>query len=217
MLTTLLENNRRWSERVNALEPDFFPSLARQQEPTYLWIGCSDSRVPANQICGLLPGEIFVHRNVGNVVVHTDLNCLSVLQFAVDHLHVKHIIVCGHYGCGGVRAAWEDQRLGLVDNWLRHIQDVRHKHIGRLASLTPERCQVDHLCELNVIEQAVNVCQTTVVRDAWRRGQDLAVHAWIYSLDDGRIRDLGMSVESEDRLAPELEHALRGLEEKPAE
>lgn len=212
MLTQLLENNRRWSERVNALEPDFFPSLARQQSPAYLWIGCSDSRVPANQICGLLPGEIFVHRNVANVVVHSDLNFLSVLQFAVDHLHVKHIIVCGHHGCGGVRAAWEDQSLGLADNWLRHVQDVRHKHIGRLAKLPPALCQVDHLCKLNAIEQAANVCQTTVVRDAWRRGQKVAVHAWVYRLTDGLVEDLEFSVEGEDGLAPELERALARLD-----
>jgi carbonic anhydrase len=182
-------------------EPDFFARLARQQTPQYLWIGCSDSRVPANQIVGLLPGEMFVHRNVANVVVHTDLNCLSVLQFAVEVLHVQHVIVAGHYGCGGVRAALRDDHLGLIDNWLRHVQDVRSKHRSQLAQLPSEKQQHDRLCELNVIEQVVNVCETTVVREAWTRGQQLAVHGWIYGLNDGLLRDLGMCVTTEAEMA----------------
>jgi carbonic anhydrase len=193
-VTQLLENNRAWSSRVREQDPQFFPRLAQQQAPQYLWIGCSDSRVPANQIVGLLPGELFVHRNVANVVVHTDLNCLSVLQYAIDVLAVGAIIVCGHYGCGGVRAALDNQRLGLIDNWLRHIQDVREKHERRLATLTGDQERCDRLCELNVIEQVVNVCHTTVVRDAWARGQQLAVYSWIYSLHDGLLRDLGLRI-----------------------
>ena len=179
ILPHLFENNRSWAESVRARDPGFFLKLSRQQSPEYLWIGCSDSRVPANQIVGLAPGELFVHRNVANVVVHTDLNCLSVMQFAVDVLKVRHIIVCGHYGCGGVCAALYRDRLGLVDNWLRHVQDVRQKHEVLLGALSdgPERC--DRLCELNVIGQAANVCQTTIVRGAWERGQELAVHGWI--------------------------------------
>ncbi len=190
----LFDNNRAWAKSVTARDPDFFLNLSRQQSPQYLWIGCSDSRVPANQITGLAPGEVFVHRNVANVVVHTDLNCLSVMQFAVDVLKVRHIIVCGHYGCGGVRAALHGERLGLIDNWLRHVQDVRHKHAAALAALREEPQQIDRLCELNVIEQVANVCQTTIVRDAWQRGQPLAVHGWVYSLEDGLLRDLDMTV-----------------------
>lgn len=193
-VTQLLANNRAWSQRVREQDPQFFPRLAQQQAPQYLWIGCSDSRVPANQIVGLLPGELFVHRNVANVVVHTDLNCLSVLQFAVDVLAVGTIIVCGHYGCGGVRAALHNQRLGLIDNWLRHIQDVRDKHERRLTTLDGDQARCDRLCELNVIEQVVNVCQTTVVREAWERGQRLAVHGWIYGLQDGLLRDLDLRI-----------------------
>jgi carbonic anhydrase len=189
----LLANNRAWSERIRSKEPEFFAKLAEQQKPEFAWIGCSDSRVPANQIVGLLPGEIFVHRNVANVVVHTDLNCLSVLQFAVDVLAVKHILVVGHYGCGGVLAALEQHRLGLIDNWLRHIQDVRIKHFDLIERTAPEK-RHDRLCELNVIEQVVNVCQTTVVNEAWLRGQDLSVHGWVYSLNDGLVRDLGITV-----------------------
>ena len=190
-LKHLLTNNRTWADDIKSRDPEFFRKLARLQTPEYLWIGCSDSRVPANQITGLAPGEIFVHRNVANVVVHTDLNCLSVMQFAVDVLKVKHVIVVGHYGCGGVLAALTNRRLGLIDNWLRHIQDVRHKHAA-LIERCPEDRQHDMLCELNVIEQVLNVGQTTVVRDAWERGQQLSIHGWIYRLDDGLIRDLKM-------------------------
>ena len=175
-------------------DPEFFSRLSSQQAPEYLWIGCADSRVPANEIVGLAPGELLVHRNVANVVVHADLNCLSVMQFAVDVLKVEHIIVCGHYGCGGVRAALRDDRLGLVDNWLRHVQDVRWKYQVELDRLPTEQKRHDRLCELNVNEQVVNVSQTTVVRDAWMRGQPLSVHGWIYDLHDGLLRDLGVSV-----------------------
>jgi len=175
-------------------DPEFFSRLSSQQAPEYLWIGCADSRVPANEIVGLAPGELLVHRNVANVVVHADLNCLSVMQFAVDVLKVEHIIVCGHYGCGGVRAALRDDRLGLVDNWLRHVQDVRWKHEKEIEGLRTEEQRHDRLCELNVIEQVVNVSQTTVVRDAWAREQPLTVHGWIYDLHDGLLRDLGVSV-----------------------
>jgi carbonic anhydrase len=196
-LKHLFENNRSWAERMLAQEPAFFDKLAHLQNPEYLWIGCSDSRVPANQITGLQPGEVFVHRNVANVVVHTDLNCLSVMQFAVDVLKVKHIIVCGHYGCGGVRAALTGERLGLIDNWLRHIQDVRDKHAGLLAQLNDEAA-VNRLCELNVIEQVVNVARTTILRDAWQRGQSVTVHGWIYGLSNGQLRDLGISIDALD-------------------
>ena len=201
VLSQLFANNRAWAEQMARREPDFFARLAQQQTPQYLWIGCSDSRVPANQIVGLLPGEMFVHRNVANVVVHTDLNCLSALQFAVDALKVRHVIVCGHYGCGGVLAALRDDRLGLIDNWLRHVQDVRSKHQTQLSSLSNEKQRHDRLCEVNVIEQVVNVCQTTVVQDAWMRGQELAVHGWIYGLEDGLLRDLTMCVTAATELA----------------
>ena len=200
-LPHLFEKNREWAAEMVRREPDFFSKLSGQQTPAHLWIGCSDSRVPANQIVGLMPGEMFVHRNVANVVVHTDLNCLSVIQFAVEVLKVEHIIVCGHYGCGGVLAALRDGKLGLIDNWLRHIQDVHGKHQAQVAALATEKQQHDRLCELNVIEQAVNVAQTTVVREAWSRGQQLAVHGWIYGLGDGLLRDLGMCVTSEAELA----------------
>jgi carbonic anhydrase len=193
-LDQLFANNRDWAAEITRRDPDFFKLLSEQQAPQYLWIGCSDSRVPANEIVGLLPGELFVHRNVANVVVHTDLNCLSVLQFAVDVLRVSHVMVTGHYGCGGVRAALRDDKLGLVDNWLRHVQDVRLKHASQLDALPSEEQRVDRLCELNVIEQVVNVSQTTVVCDAWARGQSLTVHGWIYGLQDGLLRDLGISV-----------------------
>ncbi|HKB10394.1 MAG TPA: carbonate dehydratase [Vicinamibacterales bacterium] len=188
-LEQLFENNRRWAEAMTARRPDFFPTLAAQQAPDYLWIGCSDSRVPANEIVGLLPGELFVHRNVANVVVHTDLNCLSVLQFAIDVLKVGHVIVCGHYGCGGVKAALEDVKLGLINNWLRHVQDVARQHASALDRLDAAT-RLDRLCELNVLEQARHVCETTVIQDAWERGQIVNVHAWIYGLHDGRLRDL---------------------------
>jgi len=212
----LLENNRAWSERIRAKEPEFFADLAHQQSPEFLWIGCSDSRVPANQIVGLRPGEVFVHRNVANVVVHTDLNCLSVLQFAIEVLKVKHVLVVGHYGCGGVQAALLQRRLGLVDNWLRHIQDVRLKHFD-LIDRTPEEQRHDRLCELNVIEQVVNVCQTTVVHDAWARGQDLSVHGWVYSLTDGIIRDLGITVSQKGELGKQYSEAIGALGESPEE
>lgn len=189
----LFENNRRWSERIKSRDPHFFDTLARQQSPQYLWIGCSDSRVPANEIVDLLPGELFVHRNVANVVVHTDLNCLSVLQFAVDVLAVQHVIVCGHYGCGGIRAAVAPASLGLIDNWLRHVQDVRDRNVAALEELSDEEARIDRLCELNVAAQVRHVCQTTIVQDAWRRGQALSVHGWVYSLQDGLLRDLRVS------------------------
>jgi carbonic anhydrase len=192
-LDHLFEKNRQWSESVRQVQPEFFLELARQQSPKYLWIGCADSRVPANQIVGLMPGELFVHRNVANLVVHTDLNCLSVMQFAVDMLKVRHIIVCGHYGCGGVGAAFRRERLGLSDNWLRHVQDIHQHHEQALANL-PEAQAVDRLCELNVIEQVSNVCRTTIVQDAWERGQELAVHGWIYGLHGGLLQDLKVTV-----------------------
>jgi carbonic anhydrase len=193
-LPHLFERNRAWAQRIREQDPEFFQKLAQQQAPEYLWIGCSDSRVPANEIVGMLPGELFVHRNVANVVVHTDLNCLSVMQFAVDILKVKHVIVCGHYGCSGVRAALYQESLGLVDNWLRHVQDVREKHQAELAKLPDLHLQHSRLCELNVIEQVANVCQTSIVRDAWRRGQTVAVHGWIYGLKDGLLRDLNATI-----------------------
>ena len=199
-LKNLFERNRQWAEGVKAREPDFFEKLSRQQSPEYLWIGCADSRVPANEITGLLPGEMFVHRNVANMVVHTDLNCLSVIQYAVEVLGVKHIIVCGHYGCGGVRAAMENKRHGLIDNWLRHIQDVNEKHASGLARLADDTSKFDRLCELNVIEQVKNICQTTIVENAWAREQDLTVHGWIYRLDDGLLHDLNITVINQDEL-----------------
>jgi carbonic anhydrase len=208
ILNHLFENNQAWADEMTRKEPDFFARLSRQQAPEYLWIGCSDSRVPANQIVGLLPGEMFVHRNVANVVVHTDLNCLSAIQFAVEVLRVKHIIVCGHYGCGGVLSALRDEKLGLIDNWLRHVQDVRLKHRLQLGGLKSEGQLHDRLCELNVIEQVVNVSQTTVVREAWTRGQALAVHGWIYKLSDGLLRDLGMCVAAESEVVAGYETAL---------
>jgi carbonic anhydrase len=189
-LPNLFENNREWARRMSERDPAFFEALSSQQSPKYLWIGCSDSRVPANEIVGLWPGELFVHRNVANVVVHTDLNCLSVLQYAVDVLKVGHVIVCGHYGCGGVRAAYFRSSLGLIDNWLRHVQDVRDEHDHAIHQAGDEEARIDRLCELNVVEQVRHVCQTTIVEDAWRRQQPLAVHGWIYDLRDGLLRDL---------------------------
>ena len=209
-LKHLFENNRAWAERMITREPEFFDKLAHLQNPEYLWIGCSDSRVPANQITGLQPGEVFVHRNVANVVVHTDLNCLSVMQFAVDVLKVKHIIVCGHYGCGGVRAALTGEILGLIDNWRRHIQDVRDKHAGLLTPLGDEAA-LDRLCELNVIEQVVNVARTTILRDAWQRGQPITVHGWIYGLSNGQLRDLGISIDALDAIEVAQAGALASL------
>ncbi len=197
MLDQLLERNREWAAKVTREDPQFFTRLSQIQSPEYLWIGCSDSRVPANQITGLAPGEMFVHRNVANVVVHTDLNCLSTIQFAVDVLKIRHIIVCGHYGCGGVSAALRGQRVGLADNWLRHVQDVRDHHEVQLGGIADMNQRANRLCELNVIEQVVNVSQTTVIRDAWTRGHKIAVHGWIYGLDNGLLRDLDVSLESE--------------------
>ena len=191
-LDRLLDNNRKWAAERVSRDPGFFSRLAKQQAPEFLWIGCADSRVPANEIVGLDPGELFVHRNVANVVVHTDLNCLSVLQFAVDVLKVKHVIVCGHYGCGGVRAALEKDSHGLIDNWLRHIQDVARTHDAALNEIPDFNLRVDRLCELNVTEQVQNVARTTIVQDAWRRGQDLQLHGWIYGLKDGLLTDLGV-------------------------
>src|ERR1041384_4584159 len=206
-LEHLLASNRAWSDEIRARDPEFFAKLAEQQAPEYLWIGCSDSRVPANVIVGLMPGELFVHRNIANVVAHTDLNCLSVMQFAVEVLRVKHIIVCGHYGCGGVRAALQNDQLGLIDNWLRHVQDVRDKYAAQLAALADEAARLTSLCELNVVAQALNVCQTTIVQPAWARGQELAIHGWIYGLHDGLIRDLQFCITGPDDLAAQYKLA----------
>lgn len=195
-LQHLIDNNKKWSSEIKQRHPQFFETLSKQQSPEYLWIGCSDSRVPANEIVNLLPGELFVHRNVANVVVHTDLNCLSVIQFAIDVLKVKHIIVCGHYGCGGVRAALTKLRLGLIDNWLRHIQDVHQKYLSLVQAAGTIEQQADRLCELNVIEQVLHVCETTIIQDAWARGSELNVHGWIYGLKDGLIRDLNVTMNS---------------------
>ncbi len=210
ILSHLFDKNRAWAEAMTRNDPDFFVRLAGQQAPQYLWIGCSDSRVPANQIVGLAPGEMFVHRNVANTVVHTDLNCLSAIQFAVEVLRVGHIIVCGHYGCGGVLAALRNTKLGLIDNWLRHVQDVYAKHRAQVEALATEAQRHERLCELNVIEQVVHVCDTTVVREAWARGQVLAVHGWIYGLRDGLLKDLGMCVWGEAELAACYEAARSG-------
>ena len=199
-LRELLERNREWAEQMRREDPGFFKRLSMQQAPKYLWIGCSDSRVPANQITGLMPGEVFVHRNIANVMVHTDLNCLSVIQFAVDVLKVEHILVVGHYGCGGVHAALTGTRVGLADNWIRHVGDVAQKHAALLDDVELESLRHARLCELNVIEQVVNVCQTTLVEDAWARGQPLTVHGWVYSLLDGRVRQLGMDIAGRDEL-----------------
>ena len=199
-LTELFENNRQWVASVTEADPDFFLRLVAQQSPQYLWIGCSDSRVPANQITGLAPGEVFVHRNIANVIVHTDLNALSVIQFAIDQLKVKHIIVVGHYGCSGVNAALNQLRVGLADNWIRHVRDVNDKHGSYLGRLAHPKERLDRLCELNVIEQVVNVCHTTSVQDAWSRGQPLTIHGWVYGLEDGLARDMGISVANPDEL-----------------
>lgn len=197
-LEALLERNRSWARQVTQSDPSFFARLAQQQAPRYLWIGCSDSRVPANQILGLPPGDIFVHRNVANVVVHTDLNCLSVLQYAIDVLQIRHIIVCGHYGCGGVNAALHDRKLGLIDNWLRHVQDVRNRNRDELGRLKDDHQRLMRLCELNVLSQAINVAETTLMHDAWARGQEISVHSLIYGLDNGILRDLGAGLENPD-------------------
>jgi carbonic anhydrase len=210
-LNELLESNKAWADGVRAEDPGFFERLSAQQAPKYLWIGCSDSRVPANQILGLAPGEVFVHRNIANVVVHTDLNCLSTIQFAVDLLKVEHILVVGHYGCSGVHASMTGARVGLADNWLRHIGDVAAKHSDWLEGSQLESLRHARLCELNVIEQVSNVCQTTVIEDAWARGQQVSVHGWIYGLHDGRVRDLGIDVEALADLQPAYERALSNV------
>ena len=204
----LFGNNKAWSERKHADDPEFFTRLVNQQSPEYLWIGCSDSRVPANQIVGLAPGEVFVHRNIANVVVHTDLNALSVIHYAVEMLRVKHILIVGHYGCGGVKAALNDNRTGLTDNWLRHVQDVRDRHETRLAQIDDADERLNRMCELNAIHQVVNVCQTSILREAWQRGQDVTVHAWCYGLSDGRIHELGMDVARFEDLPAGYESAL---------
>jgi carbonic anhydrase len=209
-LPQLFQNNREWARQNTARDPQFFQALVAQQLPKYLWIGCSDSRVPANDIVGLAPGELFVHRNVANVVVHTDLNCLSVLQYAVDVLKVEHVIVCGHYGCGGVRAAYARSSFGLIDNWLRHVQDVRDRHEAAIRQAISDEARIDRLCELNVVEQVLHVCQTTIVEDAWRRQQKLAVHGWIYDLRDGLLRDLGCTAISPDEVASVYATAAQG-------
>jgi carbonic anhydrase len=209
VIAELFDNNRRWAEGLTRDRPDFFAALEAVQRPEYVWIGCSDSRAPANDIVGLLPGELFVHRNVANVVSHADLNCLSVLQYAIDALRAKHVIVCGHYGCGGVQAALENARLGLIDNWLRHVRDVHALHRDAIETTAPD-ARVDLLCELNAVEQARHVCETPVVQDAWARGQPLTVHAWVYSLHDGRLRDLGFSVETGAQLEPAYARSVAG-------
>jgi carbonic anhydrase len=214
-LRHLFENNRIWAARIREQDPTFFQKLAQQQFPKYLWIGCSDSRVPANQIVDMLPGELFVHRNIANLVVHTDLNCLSVMQFAVDLLKVRHIIVCGHYRCSGVLAALRSDRLGLSDNWLRHLQDVRIRHHERLARSGGGAEAADLLSRLNVIEQVVNVCKTTIVRDAWERGQELTVHGWVYAINDGLLRDLEMSINAAERIDEAYRRALEGRAAAP--
>src|SRR5579884_838620 len=210
-LDNLIANNRRWAQDTVREDPDFFRRLAAQQAPKYLWIGCSDSRVPANQIIGLPPGEVFVHRNVANLVVHTDLNCLSVLQYAVEVLRVEHVIVCGHYGCGGIAAAIRGAPLGLIDNWLRHVQDVAELRASVLARASDPAHHADRLCELNVLEQAHNVCRTTIVQDAWHRGQGLSVHAWIYRLTDGLIQDLGFAASAQAQPGAELMRAVERI------
>ncbi|MCC6073131.1 carbonate dehydratase [Massilia sp. GCM10020059] len=209
-LTTeeLFKRNQDWAASRIANDPGYFKNLAAQQTPEYLWIGCSDSRVPANELLGMAPGELFVHRNIANVVVHSDLNCLTVLQFAIDVLKVKHIIVCGHYGCSGVHAAMVNSRVGLADNWLRHVQDVNQKHEKYLGEVLPTKERAERLVELNVVEQVVNVAQTTIVQDAWERGQPLTVHGWVYGLQDGLLRNLGMDVSSAEELAPKLKGRL---------
>ena len=214
-LSHLFDNNRAWVESVTRDDPGYFDRLAHQQNPEYLWVGCSDSRVPANQITGLAPGEVFVHRNVANVVVHTDLNCLSVVQFAVDLLKVGHIIVCGHYGCSGVHAALTGRKVGLADNWLRHVQDVGERHGAYLGTIAGEAKRHDALCELNVLEQVRNLCQTTSVQDAWSRGQPLAIHGWIYGVHDGRLHDLEATIARADEAGTVLAAAQARLRKEP--
>ena len=215
-LPTLFENNRAWARQIDERDPAFFSRLAAQQSPKYLWIGCADSRVPANEIVGLLPGELFVHRNVANVVVHTDLNCLSVIQYAVDVLQVGHIIVCGHYGCGGVRAAYLGTSLGLIDNWLRHVQDVRDRHHGAFARTGNDDAAIARLCELNVIEQVRHVAETTILQDAWRRSQTVIVHGWIYDVADGLLRDLDCTVAGAAEVGDVCARAIAALSTRSA-
>ena len=214
-LEHLLLRNRSWAANAVRNDPDFFQSLVRQQTPRYLWIGCADSRVPANEIVDLKPGELFVHRNVANLVVHTDLNCLSVLQYAVEVLQVEHVIVCGHYGCGGITAAAQGRPLGLIDNWLRHIQDVAERHRADLESETRPEERLDRLAELNVLEQALNVCRTSIVQEAWGKDRPLKVHAWIYRLTDGRVQDLGFCASSHADPGAQLTQALEALTQRP--
>ncbi len=211
LLPELLENNRKWAQAITANDAHFFTNLAKHQKPEYLWIGCSDSRVPANQIVGLAPGEVFVHRNIANVVVHSDFNCLSVIEFAVAILRVKHIIVCGHYGCGGIKAAAQNHHLGLIDNWLRHIRDVRQKHEPVLRLIEDEAERLDRLCELNVIEQVNNVCHTTIVQECWENGQSLAVHGWIYRIQNGLIHDLDVTISGQSEIADAYRIAVKIL------
>ena len=210
-LKRLLEQNRTWAESITANDPEFFPNLAKQQTPKFMWIGCSDSRVPSTQLVGMVPGEMFVHRNVANVVDHTDFNCLSVMQYAVDVLEVDHIIVCGHHSCGGVKAAMDNLQLGLIDNWLRHVQDVLHEHEELLSKIKDDNERLDRLCELNVIEQVLNVGRTTIVQSAWQRGQELAIHGWIYGLEDGLLRDLGISIDNNEGLAATYQEAIGNM------
>jgi carbonic anhydrase len=214
-LRQLFDNNRAWARRRVESDPAFFRTLAAQQSPRYLWIGCADSRVPANEIVGLLPGEVFVHRNIANVVVHTDLNCLSVLQYGVEVLRIEHVIVVGHYGCGGVTAVVQGRSTGLADNWLRHVEDVALRHRPALAAIANVSARIDRLCELNVIEQVLNVCRTTIVRDAWARGSALRVHGWVYGLDDGRLRDLCLTVGAGDDVEAQAERVVAALGEVP--
>jgi carbonic anhydrase len=211
-LIQLLQQNKLWAENIKATDPGFFQTLAKEQTPRYLWIGCADSRVPSTQLVGLLPGQMFVHRNVANIVVHTDFNCLSVIQYAVDVLGIKHIIVCGHHGCGGVKAAMENEQHGLIDNWLRHVQDVVHAHQELLTEKDEDK-RLNRLCELNVLEQVFNVARTTIVQNAWQRGQELTIHGWVYSLEDGLLRDLGLTIDNAEGLAA----AYRGAISKTAE
>ncbi|TMP44105.1 carbonate dehydratase [Pseudoalteromonas citrea] len=215
-LDHLLENNQQWAERERARDPDYFKKLLGQQKPEYLWIGCSDSRVPANEIVDLMPGELFVHRNVANVVVHTDHNCLSVMQYAVEVLKVKHIMVVGHYGCGGVQAVLDEARFGLIDNWLRHVADVKEKHQSIIDNIAVQK-QCDALCELNVIDQVRNVCQTNIVQDAWRRGQNLTIHGWVYGLADGLLHELNARAAKPEQIADQYALAIAQVKDRYAE
>ncbi|MFC1523905.1 carbonate dehydratase [Thermodesulfobacteriota bacterium] len=201
ILKNLFDKNKKWAEKVKKSDHDFFLNLSKQQNPEYLWIGCSDSRVPANEIVDMLPGEIFVHRNIANLVIHTDLNCLSVIQYAVEVLKVKHIIVCGHYGCGGIQAAMENKDLGLIDNWLRNIKDLYRSHQAKIDALPNEKEKINRMCELNVVEQVANICHTTIIQNAWKSGQELAVHGWIYSIEDGILKDLNVCITNPDEIS----------------